>query len=1115
MNLGDHYTLLIKKLDEFIRKYYLNKIIRGALFFVAFLVSLYLVYSLTEYRFYFSPDIRKFFFYSFLLACGSLLYIWILNPLLKYYRLGKIIDHETAARIIGKHFGNVSDKLLNILQLKNQAVMVPGDLIEASIDQKIQGIRLVPFQKAVDITRNRKYLKFALPPLAVLVFIVFAAPNMLIDSNLRIIENNQHFARKAPFAFDIGNDKLEVVQYDDFPLELHMHGSVLPAEVILETPSGSFPMSKKSADTYAYLFNKVPSDIRFHFLASGFSSEEYVLHVIPKPSLLDFDVSLQYPSYTGKQDEVMKNTGDLLVPEGTRIQWIFRTENADKLEMFFPGKQMEAEPEGKSSYRASWRAMVSSGYKIGIANDRVYNRDTVSYMLSVVPDNYPQIQVQQFRDSTDDKLLYFLGDASDDYGFTKLNFHYSVESVQNGSAPVIRDEQTLPVPIGQKGNKIQFTHAFDLHNSDLGPGDRVEYYFEVWDNDGVHGPKSTRTPAIEFVIPSLKELQQMKDENNQQIKDKLGNVIDEIHDIQKQTDDLQQKFLEEKDLDWKDKKSLQDLLQRNMDVQKQVQDLKSEYKQNLQMQQEYLKQDADIMQKQDQLDKLFDQVMPDEMKDLMKQLQDMLDKLNKEQSKQQMDEMKMDNKQLETELDRMLELFKQLEMQQKMQETVDKLQDLSKQQDSLSRETGDRKSDTQKDLGKQQDIHDQFNDIKKDVDDLDKLNQDLENKKDLEDAKQDAQKIDKNLQDASQQLSQGNKKQASQSQKNASQQMQQMAQKMQSQMSQDQMEQQMEDMSSLRQLLDNLIKLSVDQESLMDDVQQTRTNNPKYVDLMNKQQQIREDSRMVEDSLNALAKRVFQISSFITREMDGINHNLDNSIDQLSDRQVGQANMYQQLVMTGYNNLALMLDEVMQQMQQQMAQQMPGNSMCEKPGGNSSLPTMSEMQKQLNESLKKLQGEMPQGEKTGGQEGMNQQLAEMARQQAAIREAIQKMAEQLGGGNTEDGQLAKQLQQIADKMDKTEEDIVNKNITQETLKRQQDILTRLLDAEDAERQRKTDNERQAETAKEVSKRLPPAIEEYLKERNAELDIFKTVSPDLKPFYKNLVEDYFRSMSGSK
>ena len=48
-------------------------------------------------------------------------------------------------------------------------------------------------------------------------------------------------------------------------------------------------------------------------------------------------------------------------------------------------------------------------------------------------------------------------------------------------------------------------------------------------------------------------------------------------------------------------------------------------------------------------------------------------------------------------------------------------------------------------------------------------------------------------------------------------------------------------------------------------------------------------------------------------------------------------------------------------------------------------------------------------------------------------------------------------------------------------------------------------------ASQKEKKLPPSLEKYLKEREAEIDMFKSVSPSLKPYYKNLVEEYYRAL----
>ena len=103
------------------------------------------------------------------------------------------------------------------------------------------------------------------------------------------------------------------------------------------------------------------------------------------------------------------------------------------------------------------------------------------------------------------------------------------------------------------------------------------------------------------------------------------------------------------------------------------------------------------------------------------------------------------------------------------------------------------------------------------------------------------------------------------------------------------------------------------------------------------------------------------------------------------------------------------------------------------------------------------------------------------------------------------------LQQTQQKMEETEEDIVNRKITEETLKRQEDILTRLLESERAERERDQDEQRKSEEAKNYQKRNPPAFEEYKKLKLKEMELLRTVPPDLNSYYKQKVNDYFQAI----
>ncbi|MEM1319268.1 MAG: DUF4175 domain-containing protein, partial [Bacteroidota bacterium] len=248
MAVTDNYQLLIQKLDRFIRKYYINSLIRGSLYTIALVVALFLTFNFLEHYFFFSTGIRKTMFYSFIGVSSLALIYWVLTPLLHYFRLGTVISHEQAAMIIGDHFGDVKDKLLNILQLKKQAGQTA--LINASIEQKSEEIKLVPFRSAINLAQNKRYLPYALPPLLLLLVLLFAAPSMIKDSTARLINNNKVYEKDAPFSFVIDEEDLTVVQFEDYLLEVKVEGEILPNEVFIDIDNYQYRLAKEENNRF-------------------------------------------------------------------------------------------------------------------------------------------------------------------------------------------------------------------------------------------------------------------------------------------------------------------------------------------------------------------------------------------------------------------------------------------------------------------------------------------------------------------------------------------------------------------------------------------------------------------------------------------------------------------------------------------------------------------------------------------------------------------------------------------------------------------------------------------------------------------------------------------------
>ena len=90
----------------------------------------------------------------------------------------------------------------------------------------------------------------------------------------------------------------------------------------------------------------------------------------------------------------------------------------------------------------------------------------------------------------------------------------------------------------------------------------------------------------------------------------------------------------------------------------------------------------------------------------------------------------------------------------------------------------------------------------------------------------------------------------------------------------DEMQSAYEDIDNLRQLLDNLIVLSLNQEDIIKKTNVIEKNDPEFVKNMIQQKNILDNSLMIQDSLFALSKRVIQIKSIVNKEIEEMNINL-------------------------------------------------------------------------------------------------------------------------------------------------------------------------------------------------------------------------------------------------
>ncbi len=1167
-------NILLIKLDEFIRKYYKNQLLKGLIYTLALLLGAFLFLVITEYFANFQTTIRTILFYFFIITSGIVITKYILIPILKLNKFGKIISYDDAATIVGKHFSAINDKLINTLQLQRSSGSILSiELLNASINQKMEELNPIPFSSAINLSHNKKYLKYALPPVILFLLIFTIKPGIITDGAEHLLYHQTYFEQPAPFQFSISNKNLIAIQQQDFILEMNLKGNEIPNEVFITVDGIEHKMEKSDKLKYTYTFNNVQKNIDFNFNAAGFNSKQYELSVLPKPILIKFNTQLIYPAYLNKKNETLSNIGDLQLPQGTKIKWTFFTKNTEIIYLNFIDSIVKSEQTNDDEFSFSKQVMQSVSYSIKTGNAFLkQNPDSINYSLNVIPDQIPAIDVSEKTDSLNTQNIYFSGSIKDDYGFTRLIFKYTLsgkDSLGNGFSK----QSEIPIGINKQNSTQPYFYFFNAANFNLQPGDKIEYYFEVWDNDGVNGSKSAKTNIMLFKAPSIDDINKATDKNNSETKKDINDEIKKAKDLQKDITDFSKKLAEKKQMGYEEKKKLEDILKKQNELKNKIEQTKQENQLNNKQQEELTKNDEALLEKQKQLEELFENIMTPEMKKLFDELNKMLDKLDKNQVQEKLEELKLSNKDMEKELDRTLEAFKQMEVEQKMQQAIDKLDDIKNKQDELKKETEGKeetkekegtkdkkdlnkteekltKTDNQKLEEKQKELNKKFDDLKKDIKDLEQKNDALEQKNEIPKTEEKQNEISKDMQQSAEELNKKNKKEAAKSEKEASDGMQEMKEQMQKSMDEMEKEEQEEDMQALRQILENLLNLSFGQEDLMTNLSKLRTENPQYLNVPKKQRKLQDDSKIVEDSLFALSKRNPAISATVNREISSIIMNMKKTVNSLEERQQADAQTRMQYSMTSINNLALLLNESLEQMQQKAKEgKKDGSGKCKKPGKGAkpsskpgdkpSMQSMKQMQEQLNKQIEELKkalekgqkpggekpgnkpGEKPGGKKPGGQGGMgnqgkegadgmpglSQQLAKAAAQQEALRRQMQQMLDKIkkDGGNNPGGNLAEMMEQ-------TERDIVNRQITQETMKRQQDIITKLLESDKAEREREQDEKRKSNEAKNQNLSNPTQFLEYKRLKEKELELLNTVPPSLTPYYKDKVNNYFNNVN---
>jgi len=1117
------FERLIDQIDLFIRKYYKNQMIRGIIWFASIFLLTFLFTTILEYFGRFGTAVRAVLFFSFVFINLFVLIQFIAIPLFKLYSFGRRIDRYQASEIIGRFFPNISDRLLNTLQLHDDLNHHLGnlELLRASVAQRSESLSVVSFSDAVNIRENIKYLKWFFPVFLLFLLIAVIFPSLFREGSKRVVNYSTVYVPDAPFSFHLQNFKKEITEGDDLSINLKLLGDDIPNKVYLVSSQGKQLMTISGRNSFVAIIPKVQESGSFYFEANEFFSKEYHYSVFGLPVLGKFQAEIIYPKYLGRSNEIVNNAGDMTVMEGTKIIWNVLTKNTSSVDVTVGDSNFNYVNYGhNNAFRFEKTVRSSVPISLFMKGNRENIFDSVEFEVHVLKDAYPTIQVKEIKDSLSESLRFFSGFVSDDYGLTSLDFVYSILS-KDGN----KRTETISVR-SVSGLEAPFEFGVDFMREKIQLEDKIEYYFVVTDNDGVNGRKSTRSQIFVYQLPTLEELNNKREEIQELGKQELSNLLIKSQQLQKDIDRLQKELLNSKSNDWKQKNQLNQLKNQHSELIKSLQQVQKQLQESSQEKFQLSEQDEEFLEKQKMIEDLLEQLMDDELMKLMDELEKMLEQNLRDQQQNVLDDMKMSSDDINKRLDRTLEMLKKMQVDEKIDAIEESLKKLANEQIKLKEDIESKSISKDESIDKQKDINDKFDQLKDDLKKLDELNKELHRPINLPSTSEQEKNIDNELNNASDNLSKGKDGKAGKNQQSASEQMEQLADQLDMAQQQSNQEQQSEDMNLLRDILESLVTLSLDQEKVMNNFKRINRNDPNYRTFGRVQRTIVDNTLPVSDSLYELAKRQPMLSKFVDTELKTIKINQSKALEEIGERRTDRVMSHQQLAMTSYNNLALMLNESLEQMQAMMQSMMEGSGSCSKPGkgkpksGDSeSMDNMKDMLKKQLEQMKK--GMNPNGQQPGESQGKqgnkkgqgqmnlgNKEIAKMATEQSIIRQRLNELKNKLNKQGKGEGN---KLNPLLKELEKQQEDLINKRLSKDMVRRQQDILTRLLESEKALKERDWDDKRESKEGKNKDSNLI-RFDEYNKEKMKQIELLRTVDPVYNKYYKDKATQYFNSIN---
>ena len=1014
---------------------------------------------------------------------------------------------------------------------------VSVELAEASV--VAQGGPLVDYDYSVILEKEDRRRALLLLFSAALLFgaLFFTFGDNLAHAYTRLANYSTHYQKPAPFALAMEPGDLRVVKGDSVEIFVRATG-IPPRTVTLTLQEGEggpeeYELREVEPGLYRHLLPSIRRNTAYQAEAAGVMTEAYNISVVERPEIRQMIVTVNPPRYTGRRSETLPDGyGDVSGLRGTGVGISLETSipvaRAEIVQLFPKGGSattlpVSVEATGSempvmaydtlrvpmgvtgTSIRGGFSLRRSGEYYISITSpEGLQNLSPIHYTMSVSTDASPSITLLQPTSEVEldeTMLLPTQLRIGDDYGFSKLRIMYRLTASKYEQPWEKFREAVIPIPAGDPSS-IDVPYLWDMTKSRLVPEDELEIYFEVLDNDVVSGPKSARTGTISVRFPSLEEIymeaEQVQDKATADLENLMKEAEQARRDMEQLDRELSKQLAQQKhEADWQEKQKLQDIIKKHEQMQAKMEQLAEDLQTMAEKLQESKAISPETLQKYQELQKLFEEVKNPEMMKSMQQLQEQMDKMTPEEMAEAMRNYKFNEEQFKQAMERTKKILERMKTQQQMDELVQRSEQLSKKQQELNQDmaqTNPNDKGARENLAKQQqELADQAKRMQERAKELSEQMKGQQNmpSEQMEGAQQQLQQNNpsQQMQQGSQQMQKGNQQGAQQSGQQAQQGLEQFNQQMQQMQQQMRENEQRQVVNKMKKSLKDLLDLSKKQEELREQTDQATPNSPAFRDLARQQSELKQDMANLSNQMMQMGEQSSAVTPEMGRELGNAMREMGEAQGSLEERNGYSASRQQGEAMGSMNEAAMMMAQQLGQMQGQQGQQGQGQGMG---SFQQRLQQLAAQQQMINMAMGQQQGGEQQGQQGQGKQGKNGEgqgegeggeengggkgvAQRLTRQQQEVKKSLEELNKEAKESGGTRKNMVGDLERAAKEIEEVLRDMQSGKITEQTLRRQEQILSRMLDAMKSQRERDFERKRESTPGKDVLRDSPPGL----------------------------------------